>query len=197
MTDECVRKHCTKVAGTRMKLHLSGNDPKKNVKRCEKCPLEVREEMMLLLQEAERKKKNKQTMEETIRREMRATLGPIDEEGDFNAEMERDLYKAMKRSREEDAAANWRSGLGGGSQSHRDLGRVTSTAAPFLYRSDSARQATLNPEEKTSLKRRLGKIVSRFFIHDSVPANKVKSHHFQNMMHEASEIGKGTCKIVR
>ena len=66
MADEGVRKHCTKVAEslnhftcnycgvttrgggmTSMKLHLSGNDPKKNVKRCEKCPLEVREYMRL------------------------------------------------------------------------------------------------------------------------------------------------------
>ena len=63
-----------------MKLYLNGNDLQKNVKWCEKCPLEVREEMRLLLQEPEKKKKNKQILDETIRREMSTTLGPVDEE---------------------------------------------------------------------------------------------------------------------
>lgn len=205
MEDEGVRKHCMKVPGTlnhftckycgvttrgggvtRMKLHLSGNDPKKNVKRCEKCPPEVRDEMRMLLQEAEMKKKSKHAMEDTIRREMRATLGPVDEENEFGTDMEQELYKTMKKSRQEAAAATWRSGPGGGSGSQPPRGPIS----PSLYRSDSARQPPVPTASHLSLKKRLGKMVSRFFIHENIPANKVKSHHFHNMMHEAGEVGK-------
>lgn len=147
MADEGVRKHCVVVPGTtshftckycglttrgggitRMKLHLSGNDPKKNVKRCDKCPPEVREEMRQLLHEAEMKKKNKSMMKETIRQELRANLDPrLDHRED------EDLYEAMKRSRHEANAATWRSGPGGGSGSQQDI-RSSTPISPSLYR---------------------------------------------------------------
>lgn len=70
-----------------------------NVKACTKCPPEVREDARLMLQQAETKKKNKHQTEETIRREMRATLGSTGEEEEFGADMDYKLYKTMKKSR--------------------------------------------------------------------------------------------------
>ena len=76
MSDEGVHKHYTPAATNlnhftcnycghltrgggiiQMKFHLSGNDPKKNVKKCTSCPAEVRKEMLALQVTTSKKEK--------------------------------------------------------------------------------------------------------------------------------------------
>lgn len=217
MADQGVRKYCTTDPGnpnhytcnfcgftmrgggiTRVKLHLSGNDSARSVRKCDKCPPEVRKEMRLVLQEVREKKKCKRTIESTIRLEMRKKLAPLD--GDFeDPEMERDMYRAMKKSRVDAGASEWiSSGPGGGSDfdSRPELGRAASfgvarsAAASTLDLTDITLQKRLPEMSDSSAKKRLGRAVSQFFIHENLPANLVTSRHFQNMLAIAAEMGK-------
>ena len=85
---------------TRVKNHLAHVDPTRSVKFCEKVPLEVKTEMQALLQGNVVKKKNKQSLDSTLRKTLTKNVGVEEsEEEDYEAQ----LRAVMKRSRQEAA----------------------------------------------------------------------------------------------
>ena len=199
MSEEGVRKHCTPGATnpfhftcnycghvtrgggiTRMKLHLSGNDPKKNVKACTSVPSQVRTEMLALQEATVQKKKNKGVLQETVDDHVAGRFGPTHVELDPDQQYERDMMQALKRSRQETQPDACRSGPGGGS----------GISPPPYFRPDSGRQPTIPEITNPKLKGRLGKDVSSYVIHENIPAAKVKSPHFRHMINEAVAVGK-------
>jgi len=82
---------------TRVKNHLAHLDSQKNVKMCDKVPPEVMEEMQALILGNVEKKKQKHTLDETIRRIIHKPFHTdVDEEGP-TPDYEADLRAAMKR----------------------------------------------------------------------------------------------------
>ena len=107
---DLARKYCTPVPGkasantcnfcghvmggggiTRVKSHLAHLDSQKNVKMCDKVPHKVMEEMQALILGNVEKKKQKHTLEETIRRTVHKPYHTnADEEGptpDYEADL--------------------------------------------------------------------------------------------------------------
>ena len=74
-----------------MKLHLSGNDPKKNVKKCPSVPIEVRKEMLALQAATLQKKKSKAVLDETVDEHLVGRFGPTHVELDPDKQYERDM----------------------------------------------------------------------------------------------------------
>ena len=206
MTDEGARKYCTPIQGssngftchfcdwqmkgggiTRMKYHLSGNDPNKNARICTKVPPEVKKEMQELLLQTSMKKQKKKSSDINVGRRLTQNL----EDSEEDAEAERELFRQFKKSRQEEASERFASGFegpGGGS------GAVP-PSAPSLYRSESAKQQRI-PEMMNPRKKKLvGRLISKFFIHANIAFNKVKSHHFKNMIAGVAEAGKTTILI--
>ncbi|RVW12075.1 hypothetical protein CK203_087338 [Vitis vinifera] len=55
--------------------------------------------------------------------------------------------------------------------------------APSLYKSSAARQKTVkNLFKGGAIKETMGRLISKFFIYESVPPSKADSHHFKNMI---------------
>lgn len=198
------RKYCTPIVGkssghkcnfcghemggggiTRVKNHLAHIDAGKNVKMCDQVPPEVMEEMRDLIRGNIEKKKKKQSLDETIRR---TTNMPVfDDEEDPNLEYEAQLRAAMKRSRQDAARSEWdarvQSGPGGGS------GAKPPPAAPSLYKSPSSRQPRVDEVVDPKKKTWLGRSITKFFVHQHVPASKADSHEFKNMIVTAQNLG--------
>jgi len=164
-----------------MKLHLSGNNPKKNVKKCPSVPSEVRNEMLALQAATVQKKKSKAVIDETVDEHLAGRFGPTHVELDPDQQYERDMMQALKRSRQETQPDAWRSGPGGGSGI---------SPPPPHFRPDSGRQPTIPEITNPKLKGRLGQAVSSYVIHENIPAYKVKSPHFRHMINEAVAVGK-------
>ena len=56
---------------TRLKSHLSGYDPHKSVKKCEKVPADIKHEVIAWIKKKECIKQDKKVVEEDIRQELR------------------------------------------------------------------------------------------------------------------------------
>ncbi|RVW52185.1 hypothetical protein CK203_077864 [Vitis vinifera] len=64
--------------------------------------------------------------------------------------------------------------------------------APSLYKSSAARQKTVkNLFKGGAIKETMGRLISKFFIYESVPPSKADSHHFKNMIVGAQQAGMG------
>ena len=62
--------------------------------------------------------------------------------------------------------------------------------APSLYKSSAAKQKSLkNMFKDGSIKETMRRLISKFFIYESVPPQKADSHHFKNMIFEAQQAG--------
>ena len=62
--------------------------------------------------------------------------------------------------------------------------------APSLYKSSKAKQKNIKDMLKGgSIKETMGRLISKFFIYDSVAPNKANSHHFKNMIIGAQQAG--------
>ena len=56
-------------------------------------------------------------------------------------------------------------------------------SAPSLYKSSVARQKNVkNLFKGGAIKETMGRLISKFFIYESVAPNKVDSHHFKNLI---------------
>ena len=61
---------------------------------------------------------------------------------------------------------------------------------PSLYKSSAARQKNIKDILKGgSIKETMGRLISKFFIYESVAPAKAKSHHFKNMIIGAQQTG--------
>ena len=61
---------------------------------------------------------------------------------------------------------------------------------PSLYKSSAARQKNIKDILKGgSIKETMGRLISKFFIYESVAPHKAKSHHFKNMIIGAQQTG--------
>ena len=55
--------------------------------------------------------------------------------------------------------------------------------APSLYKSSAARQKNVkNLFKGGAIKETMGRLISKFFIYESVAPHKADSHHFKNMI---------------
>ena len=55
--------------------------------------------------------------------------------------------------------------------------------APSLYKSSAVKQKSLkNMFKGGSIKETMGRLISKFFIYESIPPQKADSHHFKNMI---------------
>ena len=54
--------------------------------------------------------------------------------------------------------------------------------APSLYKSSAARQKNIKNLFKGAIKETVGRLISKFFIYESVAPHKADSHHFKNMI---------------
>ena len=62
--------------------------------------------------------------------------------------------------------------------------------APSLYKSSVARQKNMkNLFKGGAIKETMGRLISKFFIYESVPPSKADSHHFKNMIVGAQQAG--------
>ena len=68
--------------------------------------------------------------------------------------------------------------------------------APSLYKSSAIRQKSLkNMFKGGSIKETMGRLISKFFIYESVPPQKTNLHHFKNMIFGAQQAGLSNCII--
>ena len=59
-----------------------------------------------------------------------------------------------------------------------------------MYKSSCAKQKNIKDMFKRgSIREKMGRLVSKFFIYDNVPPHKADSHHFKNMIVGAQESG--------
>ncbi|KAL6345175.1 hypothetical protein AAG906_013659 [Vitis piasezkii] len=64
--------------------------------------------------------------------------------------------------------------------------------APSLYKSSAAKQKNIKDIFKGgAIKETMGRLISKFFIYESVAPAKAKSHHFKNMIIGAQQAGMG------
>ena len=67
---------------------------------------------------------------------------------------------------------------------------------PSLYKSSAARQKSLkNMFKGGSIKKTIGRLISKFFIYESVPPQKADLLHFKNMIIGAQQAGLSNCII--
>ena len=65
-----------------------------------------------------------------------------------------------------------------------------SPIASSLYKSSAAKQKSLkNMFKSGSIKETMRRLISKFFIYESVPPQKADSHHFKNMIFGAQQAG--------
>ena len=65
-----------------------------------------------------------------------------------------------------------------------------------LYKSSASKQKSLkNMFKGGSIKETMGRLISKFFIYESVPPQKVDSHHFKNMIFGTQQTGLSNCII--
>ena len=62
--------------------------------------------------------------------------------------------------------------------------------APSLQKSSKAKQKNIKDiSNGGSIKETTGRLISKFFIYDSIAPNKANSHHFKNMIIGAQQVG--------
>lgn len=206
---------------TRLKYHLSGTEQGKNVKVCTLVPPEVKNAMKTLLESKAAGKAKKTAKMEEIRKELRANIfgkkaynlededESEEDDGDdttiYPPDIERHERRAYKQAYRRSRADEWEREqcakfTGPGGSSRQRLDRSRSVRQPedrvpltsSLYKSEKAKQKNvLDMFKGGKIKEGMGRLISRFFIYDNVPANKASSHHFKNMIVGAQKAGMG------
>ena len=65
------------------------------------------------------------------------------------------------------------------------------------YKSSAAKQKSLkNMFKGGSIKETMRRLISNFFIYESVPPQKEDSHHFKNMIFGAQQAGLSNCSVT-
>ena len=83
-----------------MKYHLSGNDPGKNARPCQKVLPEVRIEIREMLLECSQKRWKKKSHDINVGRKLTQTLKDSNEE----AEVEKELFRQLKKNCQEETS---------------------------------------------------------------------------------------------
>ena len=63
-------------------------------------------------------------------------------------------------------------------------------SSPSRYRSESAKLIRILEMVNSRKKKIVGRLISKFSFHENIAFNKVKSHHFKNMIVGVAEAGK-------
>ncbi|RVX16879.1 hypothetical protein CK203_003292 [Vitis vinifera] len=98
---------------------------------------------------------------------------------------ERDAYRSAVRASK---ASNWER------EQHENIvgSKRKSESLLLLYKSSAAKQKNIKDIFKGgAIKETMGRLISKFFIYESVAPVKVKSHHFKNMIIGAQQAGMG------
>ncbi|RVW95605.1 hypothetical protein CK203_039065 [Vitis vinifera] len=186
---------------TRFKSHLMHKDLHNNTKKCPRVPLEVKEEIRLLVHDKQKAKAKKNVDIEEIRSQLRGTMGTdhthlVNEDDDdedaededvymYPTDMhpdERDAYRSVVRASK---ASNWER------EQHENI-VGSNTNRESLLLSSAAKQKNIKDIFKGgAIKETMGRLISKFFIYESVAPAKAKSHHFKNMIIGAQQAGMG------
>eukprot|EP00261_Vitis_vinifera_P016125 XP_010644834.1 PREDICTED: uncharacterized protein LOC104877739 [Vitis vinifera] len=165
---------------TRFKFHLMQKDPHNNTKKCPRVPPEVKEEIRFLVHDKTKAKAKKNADIEEIRAQLRGTMGTHHTHLTDMHPDERDAYRSAVRASK---ASEWE--LCDICNNHPPL-------APSLYKSSAAKQKNIKDIFKGgAIKETMGRLISKFFIYESVAPAKAKSHHFKNMIIGAQQAGMG------
>ncbi|KAL6319952.1 hypothetical protein AAG906_037028 [Vitis piasezkii] len=156
---------------TRFKFHLTHNDRHNNTKKCPRVPLEVKEEIQLLVHDKNKAKAKKVADIQEILAQLRGTMGTrdthlIDEDDDDDEDVEDEdvyMYPTYMHSDERDA--------------YRSAVRA-SKASEWESRQKNIKDI-LNGG---AIKETMGRLINKFFIYESIAPAKAKSHHFKNMI---------------
>ncbi|KAL6316825.1 hypothetical protein AAG906_021125 [Vitis piasezkii] len=182
---------------TRFKSHLMHKDPHNNTKKCPRVPPEVKEEIRLLVHDKQKAKAKKNADIEEIRSQLRGTMGAhhthlVDEDDDdedaededvymYPTDMhpdERDAYRSAVRASK---ASNWER------EQHENI-----VGSKRKSGESSAEKKNIKDIFKGgAIKETMGRLISKFFIYESVAPAKAKSHHFKNMIIGAQQAGMG------
>ncbi|KAM1394352.1 hypothetical protein ACFX2F_030404 [Malus domestica] len=201
---------------TRLKYHLSGLDPAKNVQRCDNVPPEVKAFISTLLKNKKQQKEKITHGMENIRAGLRGEVigQAVDSDNDddedecddnMGPEERRSLKQALRASKQSawerehlHKIPNRAQGFGtsGGAQMRRRgslrESQPTPQPAPSLYKSSKARRKSVwSYFTGGNVKEGMGRLISKFFIYENVPAEKASSHHFKNMIVGCQQAGVG------
>ncbi|RVW61035.1 hypothetical protein CK203_045824 [Vitis vinifera] len=183
---------------TRFKSHLMHKDPHNNTKKCPRVPPEVKEEIRLLVHDKQKAKAKKNADIEEICSQLRGTMGThhthlVNEDDDdedvededvymYPTDMnpdERDAYRSAVRASK---ASNWER------EQHENIVGSKRKSGE----SSTAKQKNIKDIFKGgAIKETMGRLISKFFIYESVAPAKAKSHHFKNMIIGAQQAGMG------
>ncbi|KAM2916542.1 hypothetical protein FF1_045441 [Malus domestica] len=213
-------KYCGRVMKsggvTRLKYHLSGLDPAKNVQRCDNVPPEVKAFISTLLKNKKQQKEKITQGMENIRAGLRGeVIGQAvdsdddDDEDECDDDMGPEERCSLKQALRASKQSAWErehlhkipnrgqgSGTSGGAQMRRGgslrESQPTPPIAPSLYKSSNARQKSVwSYFNGGNVKEGMGRLISKFFIYENVPAAKASSHHFKNMVVGCQQAGVG------
>ncbi|KAM1925520.1 hypothetical protein ACFX13_032793 [Malus domestica] len=213
-------KYCGRVMKsggvTRLKYHLSGLDPSKNVQRCDNVPPEVKAFISTLLKNKKQQKEKITQGMENIRAGLRGEVygqavdsDDDDDEDECDDDMGPEERRSLKQALRASKQSAWErehlhkipnrgqgSGTSGGAQMRRGgslrESQPTPPIAPSLYKSSNARQKSVWSYFKGgNVKEGMGRLISKFFIYENVPAAKASSHHFKNMVVGCQQAGVG------
>ncbi|RVW22552.1 hypothetical protein CK203_105655 [Vitis vinifera] len=188
----------------RFKSHLTHKDPHNNTKKCPRVPPEVKEEIRLLVHDKQKAKAKKNVDIEDIRSQFCGTMGThhthlVNEDDDDEDAEDEDVYiypTDMHPDERDEANANRESSTGIPSMMQKSQSMRHShhspPIAPSLYKSSAARQKNIKDIFKGgAIKETMGRLISKFFIYESVAPAKAKSHHFKNMIIGAQQARMG------
>ncbi|RVW14980.1 hypothetical protein CK203_090429 [Vitis vinifera] len=169
--------------------------------RCPRVPPEVKEEIRLLVHDKQKAKAKKNADIEEIRSQLRGTMGTHhthlvnEDDDDEDAEEEdvymyptdmhpdeRDAYRSAVRASK---ASNWEREQHENIVGSKRKSGESSTGIPSTMRKSQ------NIFKGGAIKETMGRLISKFFIYESVAPAKAKSHHFKNMIIGAQQAGMG------
>ncbi|KAL6320235.1 hypothetical protein AAG906_005305 [Vitis piasezkii] len=191
---------------TRFQFHLSHTGPNSNTKKCPNVPPEVKQEIRRLLEQKIRQKRRKLRHRHVTDEDDEENLGGDDDDVYmYSTDMHPNERHAYREAIRASKAAKWNrqqeehfvKGKRKISESShptnptRQMQKSQSVRysdpslpdAPSLYKSLAARQKNMKNLFKCgAIKETMGRLISKFFIYESVPPSKANSHHFKNMI---------------
>ncbi|RVW96448.1 hypothetical protein CK203_029672 [Vitis vinifera] len=184
---------------TRFKFHLMQKDPHNNTKKCSRVPPEVKEEIRFLVHDKTKAKAKKNADIEEIRAQLH--MHP-DERDAYRyavraskaSEWEREQYENIVGSKRKMGESSQSTGLPSMMRKSHSMrhSQQSPPIAPSLYKSSAAKQKNIKDIFKGgAIKETMGRLISKFFIYESVAPAKAKSHHFKNMIIGAQQAGMG------
>ncbi|XP_048427360.1 uncharacterized protein LOC125471206 isoform X1 [Pyrus x bretschneideri] len=203
---------------TRLKYHLSGLDPENNVQQCDNIPPYVKAFITTLLKNKKHQKEKKTHGMENIRAGLRGEVigqavdNDYDDDDDedkcdddIGPEEQRNFKQALRASKQSEREREHLhkipnraqgSRTSGGAQMRRGASvresQPTPPIAPSLYKSSKTCQKSVwSYFTGGNMNEGMGRLISKFFIYENVPAEKASSHHFKNMVLRCQQAGVG------